>query len=137
MTLPGFAWLPEIHDGQTDHHGHGNVDQANQDELRPLTQRQTGAKQRVDNRKEDERHSERLQQPDHPQSEFSQLFVAKPVQIGFLTENDAEHGSAHHGKQDLCIERKSTRMLHSGTSSRGSLHRCPLRNHVSSPATLR
>ena len=67
-----------------------DVDEADDEQLASLAQRQARADERIEDGEEDERDGERLEQRDDDQSQLAQLFVAQAAQIGFLTEDDSE-----------------------------------------------
>ncbi len=64
MTGPGATRLPGIHDQEADRHGDGDIDEANHEQLAALAQRKAGTDERVEDRKENERDGERLEQRD-------------------------------------------------------------------------
>ncbi len=76
MTSPGAARLPGIHDDQSDRHGDGDVDEADQEQFSSLAHWEAGADERVEDRKEDERDGERLEQRDDEEAKLAQMFVA-------------------------------------------------------------
>jgi hypothetical protein len=117
VAQPGKPRLPGIHDHETDRHGHGNVDEADEEQLGPLTQRETGADERIQDRKEDEWDGEGLEQRDKQQAKPSQILVAQAAQIGFLTEDHSKQRATGHGDEHLCVERQRDQAwcgLHSG-----------------------
>ena len=117
MALPGQARLPGVHDNQADRHGDGDVNETDQQQLAPLAQREAGADERIEDRKEDERDGERLEQRDDEQAELAQLLVTQAAQIGLLTEEGAQQRAADDGDEHLGVEGQWITSMTSGSSS--------------------
>ena len=104
MPLPGQARLPGVHDHQADRHRHRDIDKTDDQQPGALTQRQTRADERIENRKEDQRNGQRLEQLHDNHAELAQLRVRDPAQVRLLAEDHPKQTAEYHGDEHLSVQ---------------------------------
>ena len=107
MAEPGQPRLPRVHDHEADRHGDRDIDEADHDQPGSLAERETGANEGVENREEDERNSERLEQQNDQHAQPAEVLVAQAAQVWILAEGDSECRPADHGDDHLGIKRQA------------------------------
>ena len=75
-----------VHDHEADRHGDRDIDEADDDQPGSLAERETGANEGVENREEDERNGERLEQQNDEHAQPAEVLVAQAAQVWILTE---------------------------------------------------
>jgi hypothetical protein len=111
-----------------DRERHGDIHHANQDEPRPAPRRNFDAKKRIENREENQRHRQRLEQPNHQHPKLPQILIAQSRHDRPGFEDDSERETECHANQHPRVQRQMGKSSPTWLCFRwrqASLHRCP------------
>ena len=105
VAIPGQTRLPGIHDHETNRHGYADIDEADAEQFHTLAQWEAGTDEGVEDRKENQRDGEGLEQRHDEQAEPAKILVAQAAQIGLPTKSCPKQRATGHGDEHLCVQR--------------------------------
>ncbi len=113
VPAPFLARPDHIHQGQPDGERDRDIAEANQEEARAAARFDLHAEEGIENREEDERHGQRLEQPDDEEPELAEVVVAQTGEDragveDHPEENPARHAESGRGRTDGKCQRPLT-----------------------------